>query len=99
MITIAVLFAVVHPISKNRGLMSLAKYAFGRKTKWRSISVLRIILPTATLSMFLNNTPIVALFIPLIKEWCKTNMDHSSKYLLALSFGVSEFGLLTSDCR
>jgi Na+/H+ antiporter NhaD/arsenite permease-like protein len=90
MLTVAVLFAVVHPVSKNRGLMSLAKYAFGKKSKFTVITILRMLIPGMAVSVFLNNTPIIALFIPLIKDWCRENHEYPSKYLMIMNFGVSK---------
>jgi Na+/H+ antiporter NhaD/arsenite permease-like protein len=47
------------------------------------------------LSMFLNNTPIVALFIPIIKDWCRRNKIAPSKFLIPLSYSVILGGMCT----
>jgi len=67
---------------------------FGKK-RFLPITILRIVVPISILSMFLNNTPIVVMFIPLIKEWCKENDVAPSKLLIPLSYATIAGGLCT----
>ena len=47
----------------------------------------------AILSIFFNNTPIVALFIPIIKDWCRKNNFSPSKFLIPLSYTTIAGGM------
>ncbi len=39
----------------------------------------RIMLPVSALSAFLNNTPVVIIFAPIIKKWAETlNLSHKN---------------------
>jgi di/tricarboxylate transporter len=88
MITNALLFPIVKPISSSSFIKVYCKYVFGRNGNWPRFSLLKIMLTVAILSLFLNNTPIVALFIPIIKDWCKTNNLSASKFLIPLSYAT-----------
>lgn len=87
-LTIGALFVVVGPLSRNPLMKVLVKYLFGKPQRFYFIPVLRIVVPIMILSAFLNNTPIVALFTPLIEQWCKDHGDYPSKYLIPLSFAT-----------
>jgi len=52
---------------------------------------LRMMLPIAALSGFLNNTPVVALFIPIVKKWAKAIKVSPSLLMIPLSY-ASIFG-------
>lgn len=43
----------------------------------------------------MNNTPIVALFIPLIRDWCIENDVSPSKFLIPLSYSTIAGGMCT----
>lgn len=46
----------------------------------------RIIWPTAIISGFMNNTPVVAMLLPAIDEWARRNSLSISKLLIPLSY-------------
>ncbi|HBO43962.1 MAG TPA: SLC13 family permease [Planctomycetaceae bacterium] len=45
-------------------------------------------------SAFLNNTPIVAMFVPMVTDWCRRHRVSPSKLLIPLSF----FAILGGTC-
>ncbi|MFP3366448.1 SLC13 family permease, partial [Pseudoalteromonas sp. SIMBA_148] len=47
------------------------------------------------LSAFINNTPIVIAFTPLIKKWCEENGFSPSKFLIPLSYATILGGTIT----
>ncbi|KAG2382825.1 hypothetical protein C9374_004792 [Naegleria lovaniensis] len=94
MITIGLLFAIVHPLSHNPILLKLSKIMFG-KPRFLPLTLFRIIFPIALLSMFLNNTPIVVAFTPLIVEWAREHDISPSKILIPLSYATVAGGLCT----
>jgi di/tricarboxylate transporter len=50
-----------------------------------------MVIPVSALSAFLNNTPIVAMFTPAVKDWAKSRGLSPSKFLIPLSY-ASIFG-------
>ena len=52
---------------------------------------LRLMIPIALVSAFLNNTPIVVVMIPIVQRWCKNIGISSQQLLMPLSF-ASVFG-------
>ena len=64
----------------------------GNKSKKRYF---RLLFPVAGLSAFLNNTPIVASLIPMIKSWAKKNDMDASNFLIPLSYAAILGGTCT----
>ncbi len=55
----------------------------------------RVTLPTATISAFINNTPVVAMLMPVVNDWAKRNGLSPSQFLIPLSFAGILGGLCT----
>ena len=49
----------------------------------------------SVISAFINNTPVVAMFIPAIRSWAEKNHYASSKYLIPLSYAAILGGTCT----
>ena len=71
MLTVAVLYVVVSGLTET-GAVGWVTGMLGRP---RSLyqAQLRMMLPVAGLSAFLNNTPVVAVFVPAVKDWARRN--------------------------
>jgi len=87
MITVAVLFVVAAALRETGGLALLSERALGRP---RSVTAAqaRLTLPVTVISAFLNNTPIVAMMIPVVTDWAKRCHISASKLLLPLSYAT-----------
>jgi di/tricarboxylate transporter len=55
----------------------------------------RMMLLVASFSAFLNNTPLVAIMIPYVHNWCKRNNYYPSKFLIPLSYAAILGGSVT----
>jgi di/tricarboxylate transporter len=55
----------------------------------------RMMVISASLSAFLNNTPLVAVMMPYINSWCHRNKISSSKFLMPLSYATILGGCAT----
>lgn len=95
MLAIAFLFPVVQPLSTSPMILKLSKIMFGKPRFTPRLSYLRIFFPICVLSMFLNNTPIVVLFLPLIKDWCRTYGLSPSKFLIPLAYTTTVGGMVS----
>lgn len=67
---------------------------FGKTKNPRSF-MLRMSSGVAAMSAFMNNTPIVALFMPYVYQWCKRNQISRSKFLIPLSYAAIIGGMIT----
>lgn len=56
---------------------------------------LRMMLSVASISSFLNNTPVVALMLPYVKAWSEEKGLSASKFLIPLSFATILGGMIT----
>lgn len=55
----------------------------------------RMMLFVSSISSFLNNTPIVALMIPYVRDWSRKNGYAVSRFLIPLSFATILGGMIT----
>ena len=67
MLTVAILFVVAAAIQNTGALYGLFYSFLGEKRHQKVF--LRILAPISLFSAFLNNTPIVVMFAPLVRQW------------------------------
>ncbi len=94
LITVAVLYVVVAGLRDTGVMTEVAQRIFGRPRSLMAAQ-LRMMLPTATLSAFMNNTPLVAALVPAVGEWTKKHRLPVSKFMMPLSFATILGGLCT----
>lgn len=94
MLTIALLFIVAGAVQKH-GIIDQIMKQWLNKSKSVRGSMFRFFLPTSFLSAFLNNTPIVVTFTPIIKKWCEERGIAPSKFLIPLSYVTILGGTIT----
>lgn len=85
--TIAVLFVIAEALTQTGAISLVAQSLLGRP-KSLAVAQSRLMLPVTVLSAFLNNTPIVAMFIPVVGDWAKKNGFSPSKLLIPLSYAA-----------
>jgi len=93
-VTVGVLFVVVAGLRETGGVDWLARRSLGRPRLLVG-ALLRIIAPVGVLSAFLNNTPVVAMFIPAVNDWAKVLGLSASKLMLPLSYAAILGGMCT----
>ncbi|GAE28849.1 SLC13 family permease [Halalkalibacter hemicellulosilyticus] len=94
MLTVALLFFVAGAVQQSGILNSFITKALG-DGKQQKKSMLKMMIPISGLSAFLNNTPIVVMFTPVVRDWCKEKGISPSKFLMPLSFAAIFGGTLT----
>ncbi len=87
LITVAVLFIVVQGLTQTGAMTWLVQPLLGRPSGVAAAQT-RLMLPVAVLSAVLNNTPIVAMFMPVVDDWCKKTRISPSKLFIPLSFAT-----------
>lgn len=95
MITIGVLFLVSEGIRQSGILNRVAQTYLPRKRRKMVFLLPQIMLPVSILSAFLNNTPVVIIFAPIIKKWTEKLNLSSKKFLIPLSYATIFGGMCT----
>ncbi|TVR16104.1 MAG: SLC13 family permease [Balneolaceae bacterium] len=94
MLTVAALYIVAYGLKETGAIQFVIQKILGQ-TKSELTAQARIITPVMGLSAFLNNTPIVASFIPALKDWSKMHQIANSKLLIPLSYAAILGGTCT----
>ena len=94
MITVGVLYVVVAGLQES-GALSWASHHVLGFPKGPRRAQMRMLAPVISISAFLNNTPVVALFMPVVTEWCRRLRISPSRMLLPLSYAASLGGICT----
>ena len=94
MLPIAVLFVVAAGVQETGGLDFVVTRALGQP---RSVPVaqLRMMVPVAGVSAFLNNTPVVAMMVPIVTEWSRRIGINPGKLFIPLSYAAIVGGSCT----
>jgi di/tricarboxylate transporter len=94
LLAVAVLYVVAEGLRQTGGANFIGQRLLGQPTGLRSAQA-RIMLPTAVLSSFMNNTPVVAMMMPVISDWAKKLRLSVSHLLMPLSYAAILGGLCT----
>ncbi|MBF2035012.1 MAG: anion permease [Leptolyngbyaceae cyanobacterium T60_A2020_046] len=94
LVTVGVLYLVVAGLQQTGALGWISQQVLGRPQS-QSAALVRLMLPIMGLSAFLNNTPVVAMFIPVVNDWCRKLRISPSKLMMPLSFAAIFGGVCT----
>ncbi|MCP4169980.1 MAG: SLC13 family permease [Fuerstiella sp.] len=93
-LTVAVLFVVADGLQRTGAFAWLGMRLLGTP-KGTTSAQLRTMVPAALLSAFLNNTPVVALMMPIISDWSRKHRISVSHLFMPLSFAAILGGMCT----
>jgi di/tricarboxylate transporter len=94
LLTVAVLFVVAAALTETGAMGVATERVLGRPRSTLDAQV-RMMVPVAAVSAFLNNTPVVAMFIPVVNDWCKKANLSPSKLFIPLSYAAVLGGTCT----
>jgi di/tricarboxylate transporter len=94
MLTVAVLYVVVTGLTETGAVGWIVQSLLGRPRS-PGHARLRLMAPVAGLSAFLNNTPVVAIFIPAVEDWAKRHRLELSRLMIPLSYASIAGGTCT----
>ncbi|NNL06295.1 MAG: SLC13 family permease [Gammaproteobacteria bacterium] len=94
MVTVGVLYVVVAGLRDTGGISWIVHSVLGQPRSL-FLAQLRLMSPVAAMSAFLNNTPVVAMFIPAVSDWAKRNQLSVSRLMIPLSFASIAGGMCT----
>ncbi|MEP0902156.1 SLC13 family permease [Nodosilinea sp. FACHB-13] len=94
-ITVMLMFILSAGVAKT-GVIQIVRdwlMKWGGKEPSRQIFVMGILVGPIT--AFINNTAVVAIFLPIVEEWCKKQNISPSKLLIPLSYVTVLGGMIT----
>jgi di/tricarboxylate transporter len=94
-ITVLSMFIISAGIARTGAIQVLSEWLqkYGGKSTGRQIFAMGIIVGPIT--AFINNTAVVAVFLPVVEDWCRKRGISSSKLLMPLSFVTVLGGMIT----
>lgn len=94
LLTVAALFVVAEGLVQTGAIALLTERLFGRP-KSVTAAQARMTLPVTAISAFLSNTAVVAMFMPVVRDWSKKVGISQSKLLIPLSYAAILGGTCT----
>lgn len=95
MITVALLFLVSEGVKESGVLNRMVRVILPKKRKPIPRLLMQIMIPVSAISAFLNNTPVVIIFAPMLKKWADKLSLPSQKFLIPLSYATIFGGTCT----
>jgi di/tricarboxylate transporter len=101
MITVGLLFVVSQGVENTGVFQRIAEvFLSGRKRpngkkRSKALLMIKMMAPVTLLSAFLNNTPIVTIFTPVVKRWSTAQKMPAGKFLIPLSYAAIFGGVCT----
>ena len=95
MITVALLFLVSEGVRRSGLLESLLNWLLPQRKCTVLGAQARMMPIVSFISAFLNNTPVVVIFAPMIKRWAEKHKIAATKLLIPLSFATIFGGMCT----
>lgn len=89
------MFIVAKAIEET-GIMAIVVRKLLGKPDWLSVAHLRLLVPASIISVFINNTPIVAILIPIVEQWLRQRPWSTTMFMMPLSFAVILGGTCSS---
>lgn len=93
-IAVGSLFVVAAGIEETGALHRIGKILLGTSRSMAS-RLVRLMVPTALLSAFINNTPVVAMLTQPVQRWAAREGFSPSKVLIPLSYAAIAGGMIT----
>ncbi|MFI3292951.1 MAG: SLC13 family permease [Rikenellaceae bacterium] len=87
-ITIALLFLVSEGVKRTDAISNIIKLLFPKESKGGRGMLLRLLPSVAAISSMLNNTPVVIIVAPIIKNWATKLKLPATKFLIPLSYAT-----------
>lgn len=94
LMTVAAMFIVAAGIRSSGGVDLVVDAVLGRPAGPRR-ALLRLMLPVAGFSAFINNTPVVATMIPAVSQWARRLREPNSTFMIPLSYASILGGTIT----
>lgn len=94
MVTVGVLYVVVAGLRDTGAIRWISESLWGRPRSLQRAQM-RMMTVAGGMSAFLNNTPVVAMFVPAVNDWARRHQLSVSKLMMPLSFAAILGGMCT----
>jgi len=94
-VLVIIMLLLVGDIIRKTGVIDGVFDAIFKRTKSQRGFLIKMMLPVAGFSAFLNNTPLVAIMMPYVQNWSKRQEIPASKFLIPLSYAAILGGCAT----
>jgi len=94
LVTVALMFVVAEGLNQTGALSFVGPTLLGTPTSTR-VATWRVMWPCAVISALMNNTPVVAMMMPVVIDWAKKCRLSASRLLLPLNYATILGGLST----
>ena len=94
-LTVAALYVLARAAEKTGLLGPLVERLLGHEPRIGRKSLVRLLVPTAGISAFINNTPLVGMLIPEVTSWAARRKASASRLLLPISYAAILGGSVT----
>ena len=95
MLTVAVLFLVSEGVRQTGALNIVARTFLPKRRGKMPVTLAKILIPVSFISAFLNNTPVVIIFAPMVRAWAEKMNLSPQKFLIPLSYATILGGICT----
>ncbi len=85
--TVGVLFVVAAGLVDTGAITAVSNRLLGNATSVAGAQT-RMMFPVIAVSAFLNNTPVVAIFVPVLQDWCRRQGMSVSRFMMPLSYAA-----------
>ena len=94
-VTVMAMFVLSAGITRTGGIQVVRDrlLVWGGKNPHQQVFVLGALV--GPISAFINNTAVVAIFLPIVEDWCKKQKISPSKLLIPLSYATVLAGMIT----
>ncbi|MFI3302019.1 MAG: SLC13 family permease [Rikenellaceae bacterium] len=87
-ITIAMLFLVSEGVKRTNAIGGVLRSVFPKTAAKSNRLLIRLLPSVAAISSMINNTPVVIIVAPLVKNWARKLHVPASKFLIPLSYAT-----------
>lgn len=94
-ITVMAMFILSSGIARTGVIQGIGNLLMRWGGKGASQQILVMGMMVAPISAFINNTAVVAVFMPIVEDWCSRRGISSSKLLMPLSYAAAMGGMIT----
>ncbi len=94
-VLVIIMLLLIGDVIRKTGVIDGLFDAIFRKTNSPKGFLIKMMLPVAAFSSFLNNTPLVAIMMPYVQNWSKRHNIPVSKFLIPLSYAAILGGTAT----
>jgi di/tricarboxylate transporter len=94
-IAVIIMLLIIGEILRQTGIIEIFFDWFFRSARNKKGFLTRMVFFVSSLSTFINDTPLVAVMMPYVNNWCKKNKIAPSKFLIPLSYAAILGGVVT----